>query len=221
MFEKQVDKSHYSFVKYMSKSRWNSVWHQLDEIILANPKNVLEIGPGPGILKSAGAVFGLNIETLDIDPALRPDHVASVTAMPFAPSSFDVVCAFQMLEHLPFDQSLTAFREMVRVARLRVIISLPDSCPLWRYSIYIPRFGDRQFSIEKPNYKPRHHEFDGQHYWEINKIGFSLDKVIQLLSEFATLLKTYRVREMPYHRFFVFDCMEQNAVAVDNEKGAM
>ena len=78
MRNRQVDSGHYKFEKYVSKSRWASMWHQLDEVVKLGPENVLEIGPGPGLFKAVAACFGVNVETLDLDPDLNPDHVGSV-----------------------------------------------------------------------------------------------------------------------------------------------
>lgn len=203
---KQVEKSHYQFGRYVNKRRWMSMWCQLDEVSKLQPVNVLEIGPGPGIFKAVANSIGLKVETLDIDPELKPDHVASVFQMPFGDGSYDVVCAFQMLEHLPFEDSCKAFREMTRVAKNHVVISLPDAQARWPMSIYIPKFGQWSFSIPKPTLGKKPHVFDGEHYWEINKQGYSVDQVLEsLVQECAIdLVKTYRVSENPYHRFFVF-----------------
>jgi predicted SAM-dependent methyltransferase len=200
---KQVDKSHYEFQRYMSKARWNSVWHQLDEVIRLKPERVLEIGPGPGLFKAAAGLFGLAVETLDLDPELKPDHVGSATALPFADSSFDVVCAFQMLEHLSYEGALQAFREMTRVSRGHVIISLPDVKLVWRYLFYLPKIGSFDWLLPRPFAWAKIHRFDGQHFWEINKRGYQLDKVLRDFGGAAEILTTYRVSENPYHRFIV------------------
>jgi len=146
----------------------------------------------------------VKIETLDLDPDLKPDHIGSATNMPFADAAYDVVCAFQMLEHLPYEASLLAFSEMVRVSRGHVLISLPDAKPVWQYRIQIPMFGIHDFLINKPQFGALVHEFDGEHYWEINKLGYSLDRIITDFSTKAKLINTYRPTENPSHRFFVF-----------------
>lgn len=203
--KKQVNKAHYAFATYMSKERWNSVWHQLDEILKLEPASVLEIGPGPGTFKSIAHSMGLNVKTLDLDPDLKPDILGSATSMPLPDTDFDIVCAFQMLEHLPYVEALKAFAEMARVASRYIVISLPDSRPVWRYRIFVPKLGTFDKLMPRPFWRPVQHQFDGQHYWEVNKAGHSLEKLIQDFSLHGKLLKTYRVAENPYHRFFVFD----------------
>lgn len=203
--ERQVNKSHYEFKHYMGIARWCSVWHQLEEVINLNPQSVLEIGPGPGVFKRTAALFDIKVETLDLDPELEPDHVGSVTAMPFKDKAYDVVCAFQMLEHLPYEVSLQAFTEMVRVSERYIVISLPDARTMWRYQLQIPKFGIHTFHLPRPRFRALVHEFDGEHHWEINKRGYPLDRIISDFSLAGTkLIKTYRVPENPYHRFFIF-----------------
>jgi SAM-dependent methyltransferase len=204
MNKKQVDKSHYEFSRYMDKARWSSIWHQVDEVAKLKPTTVLEIGPGAGIFKNACAAFDIKVETIDLDPDLGPNHVGSATDLPFEDGTYDVVCAFQVLEHLPYADSLIAFSEMARVARRNVVISLPDAKKIWWYRLHIPKFGELLFSIPRPFSRPVVHEFDGEHFWEINKIDFPLPKVVDDFSEYMPLLKTYRVANNPYHRFFVF-----------------
>lgn len=201
---KQVDKSHYDFERYMTKARWTSVWHQIDEISRLKPKNVLEIGPGPGVFKKVASAFGIPVETLDLDPELNPDHVGSVTAIPFDDKTYDAVCAFQMLEHLPYETSLQAFREMARVSKRHIIISLPDAKTMWLYRAHIPKFGSHDILIPRPTLKVRNHEFDGEHYWEISKKGYDLSRIVKDFCEISQLIRTYRVPENPYHRFFIF-----------------
>ena len=94
----------------------------------------------------------------------------------------------------------------MRVSKKNVVISLPDAKTLWFYSIHIPKLGPIDFHIPRPQLKPKVHEFDGQHYWEINKKDYPLKKIVDALLEHdVKMLKTYRVKEYSYHRFFVFE----------------
>lgn len=203
--KKQVEKDHYDFLKYMDKARWNSVWHQLDEVIRLKPRKVLEIGPGPGVLKAVASKFGIHVETLDLDHELRPDFVGSATSLPFKTDYYDVVCAFQILEHLPYQKSLQALAEMARVARRNIIISLPDAKIMWRYQFYVPKVGVIDFCLPRPFFRKRVHAFNGEHYWEINKIGYSFAKIVNDFGEICNLEKSYRVPELLEHRFFIFN----------------
>jgi len=204
--QKQVDKSHYEFSRYVTKQRWASMWHQVDEVLTFEPETVLEVGPGPGFFQVLMNQIGTRVETLDIDPELRPNYVASASDMPFADRSFDVVCAFQMLEHVPYEESLNVFREMVRVADKGVVISLPDAYVRWPISFCIPFVGNINFSVPGPRLRKAEHVFDGQHCWEINKAGYPLSRIQADLERVAPvkLVRTYRVFEILYHRFFVY-----------------
>lgn len=202
-FSKQVDKSHYRFSHYMSRARWGSVWHQLDETFRLEPESVLEIGPGPGVFKAAAAQFGLKVETADIDPELKPDHLVDATALPFADDAYDVVCAFQMLEHVPYEMSLKILREMSRVARKGVVISLPDAWPARLVQIQVPKMGLISWLIPSLLFRPPERRFNGEHYWEINWQGYSLRKISDDLSTIRVVKSTFRVTDNPSHRFFV------------------
>lgn len=208
---KQVHSSHYKF-SYMNMRRWASVWYQLREALALEPKSVLELGPGPGMFKAAMAQYGVDVKTLDLDPELRPDYVASALEMPFADERWDLACAFQMLEHLPYEDSLRAVREMRRVAARYVLISLPDCTPSLRALLELPRVGIRQVSFNLPFHRGQKHQFDGQHYWEIGKHGYPVSRIVEDFEACGlTLRKTFRASEIAYHRFFVFERNPSNA----------
>jgi len=176
---KQVDKDHYSLSEYMIRKRWISVWHQLDEVFAFVPDSVLEVGPGTGIFKAAGNKFGINVETVDIDPELNPNILASVSNIPLTDNSYDVCCAFQVIEHLPYEEALLALGELARIARKGVVISLPDALKCYSCAIYFPiRPGFFHFFIPR-YFRLKEHRFAGEHYWEVNKRGYSLKTVLQ------------------------------------------
>lgn len=204
-FSTQVDRSHYDFKKYVSKKRWSSYWHQLDEILKRHPDSVLEIGSGIGQLKALLRLFDVKCETVDIDPELHPDIVASALDLPADDNSYDIGCAFQVLEHFEFEDSLRAFSELVRVSRNHVIISLPDKRRQWPFAFYIPKIGAKEILVRVPH-RPRRHEFDGQHYWELGAKGYLEREVLGELMQVGGLVleSSFSVPRNPYHRFFVF-----------------
>ena len=164
MTDIQVNKDHYSFGTYMTRRRWASIWTQLREISRLSPDRILEVGPGKGLLKEIGALEGLNISTVDLDPDLKPDHVGTLQSLPFENDSYDLVCAFQVLEHIEYADVPSALRELKRVSAKNVLISLPNAQVVWRYRIYFPKIGERDLMFPRPFWKAVDHKFDGEHY---------------------------------------------------------
>lgn len=204
--EVQVESAHYSFEKYITKRRWMSIWSQLAKTFELKPEKVLEIGVGSRIYSSLLRLMAVDVKTLDIDPSLTPDYLASCMNIPLGDSEVDLVCSFQVLEHLPFEDSLKAFSEMARVSKGYVLISLPNAKKMMPFSFHIPKFGDFKFFLPKPYLRLAENEFDGQHYWEINKKGFKYKYVLSELLKVSglELLEEFRVKENPYHHFFLF-----------------
>lgn len=207
-------------MSYLSRERWISFWYQFLEVteslkwkdrILpsggsdSSERSVLEIGPGPGIVSSVLRNMGVRVTTLDIDERLKPRTVGDVTRLPFADQSFDVVLIAEVLEHIPFEDVPVALRELARVARQTIIVTLPH------YSMFAPSIAFKLFPflprISKvfPVSFPVPHRFDGQHYWEIGKSGFSINLVRQLLTKSTgmKLARDYLIEENPFHHVFV------------------
>lgn len=201
-----VDPSHYGR-KYDSKRRFLSYWHQIDEALALNPSRTLEIGVGNGFVAAYLRSRGLAVTTLDIDERLKPDVVGSATKLPFEEGSFELVMACEILEHIPYTEALAAFREIRRVASRSAVISLPDATRVLRIEFPIPKFGKIRKLIVIPKLFPPAHKLTAHgHRWEIGKKDFPLSRVKRDIEATGfTILKTYRVFENPYHRFFVLE----------------
>jgi SAM-dependent methyltransferase len=188
----------------MTKSRFASYWHQIDEVLATAPRSVLEVGKGAGVFISTLKQQNVRAYSLDFDSRLNPDVVASVLDLPFHDGAFDVVASFQTLEHIPYESLPKALSEIRRVSRRFVVLSLPDKSRAYRISLQLPIFGELKLLYPMPRFKPYPQVFDGQHYWEIGKDGFPLKRVMaDLIAAGLTPIKTFRVFENPYHRFFV------------------
>jgi hypothetical protein len=192
----------YSWEKYMSQDRWCSFWHQVNVIVQQNPRQVLEVGGGNGLLRSICRTLGIEFRMMDIREETGPDLVGSVLEIPLADRAVDLSCAFQMLEHVPYQDALVGFRELCRVARRDVIISLPNATRAFPLSLTIPRVASLRWTI--PGIGLPLHTMVKSHCWEIGRPATTLRKVIADFSAEARLVKTFRVFENPYHQFFHF-----------------
>lgn len=203
-YEKQVNKEHYSFQSYFYPGRWMSYWYQAKEILAREDiSSVLDIGSGTDMLKNTLAIHrpSVDYKTLDIAIDLEPDYLGEITKIPLEDNSKDLVCAFQVLEHISFDDFEKALLEMKRVAKKYIFISLPHFGPSFEMYIKLPRLKAFRFSIKLP--RPKKHVFLGQHYWEIGKKGYSAKKIKAILEKHFQIIDEYIPFENQYHHFYI------------------
>lgn len=202
----QVEPNHYFKKNYDSKTRFISYWHQINEITEINPNTVLEIGIGNKFVSKYLKERNFNVTTLDIDERLKPDKVGSVLRIPYNENFFDVVACYELLEHLEYKYFQKALSEIHRVSKNYAILSLPDCSRVYRIFIQIPRLGVLKTFVPIPIWGKRKHSFDGEHYWEIEKLGYPLNRIREDITKVGfKIMKTYRIFEHPYHRFFVLE----------------
>lgn len=198
------DNQTYSFGTYIQPERWASYWHQLDEVLKLEPENILEVGVGDRVI---GNYIKNNTKiiynSLDLAEELKPDMVGSIENIPFKDKFFDLVCAFEVLEHLPFDKFSVALSELNRVCRKWAVISLPHWGRHFSIDIRAPLIKRIKAQI-KFSIVPIKHSFDGEHHWEIGKRNYPL-QLIKKKIKMANfdIIKDYVAFDSPYHHFFV------------------
>ena len=106
---------------------------------LRPPARIIDIGSGGGAVAQALLEFG-SVTACDIDVrcaasvARRPGMsfaYGTAEAIPFADGSFDLVTAFDVLEHL--DDDVRALREMARVVRPAGLVALTVPAYGWMW----------------------------------------------------------------------------------------
>lgn len=201
---KQVDKIAYDFLHYSHPGRFVSYYYQIAEVLAINPENVLEIGVGDGVFRDyIKNNTGISYMSIDVAEDLRPDVVGDVIKLPLIDESFDVVCAFEVLEHIPFEQFEEALREIRRVARDMAILSLPHFGPPVKFLLKLPFLPEVSFAFKIPFLSK--HIFNGQHYWEIGKRGYPQKKIKDILQKYFIIKKEFIPFENQYHHFFVLE----------------
>ena len=199
---KQVNKNHYEFERYVWPDRFASYYYQLREILALRPKNLLEVGVGDGVVGNYIKRNTLiSYQNIDIAADLNPDIVGSVLSMPYPDNSFDAVCAFEVLEHLPFEKFETALSELKRVSRKHILLSLPHFGPPVKFLLKIPFLPEISFAFKIPFMRKQ--VFNGQHHWEIGKRGYSPCAIRNILEKYFTVEKEFVPFENQYHHFYI------------------
>lgn len=202
--EKQVDKSAYDFDKYSTIERYASYWYQAKSIIDAAPSNMLEVGGGDGFLENfVKTQTKTEYKNIDIAEDLEPDILGDVKNMPLEDNSFDLVCAFEVLEHIPYEDFVPALKEIARVAKKDVIISLPHWGRHFAIHIRMPFIKNIRWQ-KKFTFRPQEHKFNGEHYWEIGKKGYPLSRIKSDMQKAGLKIVNDKILfESPYHHLFI------------------
>ncbi|MCK5021966.1 MAG: class I SAM-dependent methyltransferase [Candidatus Pacebacteria bacterium] len=190
---------------YIHKPRWYSFYHQYQNIFNLNPKNVLEIGVGGGIVANILRENNIDITTIDNDPETNPDIIGSVLEIPLKDYSFDMVVAFEILEHLPFESFSIALKEMRRVARKNIIISLPDhGKSLLRLTLKIPFIKEKNIQLRIPAINNKKYWKPSGHHWEMGNIDYSYNKIAKEINNSGLkIIGSYIPNESAWTRYFI------------------
>ncbi len=166
-------------------------------------KSIADVGCNRKVQSQLMMASGRNVTTIDFDPRWLPDVVASVEELPFKNDTFDSAICTQVLEHLPYEVFLDALLELCRVSSIAAIVSLPIFGRSVSAMGYLPFLGYYRFTIPLQFTKPLH-VYDGDHYWEIGKRGYSMKKIRKdILSTGIEILREVRNPGNPYHLFLV------------------
>lgn len=189
---------------YESRGRFASYWHQLDAVRRRAPARMLEVGIGSGTVATLLRHRGVQVETVDLHVEVSPRVVADVMHLPFPAEAFDLALCCQVLEHLPLDAAIAAVRELRRVSRRWIVLSVPDASPWMRLIVPQPGRGEREVVLRRwwrPT--PARPLNEREHCWELGTVDLPLRRWMRLLhSEGVDVLRHYRVFENPYHHFF-------------------
>lgn len=198
---------------------WMSVYHQLAiPANLEDVQSILEFGPGRGLSGAVLRHYGLDYKCSDVaDFGAKPDFMHSIKEFP-EDQKFDLVCAFQTLEHNPPEDFKVHLEKMRDISNKYVYISLPYYGRWFSFdiSINVPKLNknfiwtlgfERLFKKQRPIEKYRQSDTPYAHHWfEVGDEGFSKSD-IRKLGEGVGLKQTkaFHSHSFPYHYFILFE----------------
>ena len=211
-FDVQVDSEEHYGASYDTLQRFTSYFYQIDFTRQADPKTVLEIGIGNRLVADYLQRAGYRVTTCDFDKRLKPDVVADIRDLSAIKSnSHDVVIACEILEHIPFADVPQALAELARVAKKRVVISIPYSSFTFELIGAVSKtYGPGKtlrFPVRIPQFLAGDvHRLNKEHYWELGRRGYSVRRFKKLLrGRFKHVVKDFHPHLNPYHRFFILE----------------
>ena len=210
----------------VSEKSFMSYFFQLNTILnlpKSEVENILEIGGGQGVLKSLLNNYNYNHHSLDINKNYNPDIVGDVLKMNVKKNYYDMVCAFQVIEHLPSKYTEQIFKELARVTKKYIFISLPIQINSLKFNFNLDikdRYTNRlslRFNYEKLfqgfNIPDRdEQEFlkredkSNPHYFEVGTKNYKKDKIIKMISKNnLNIVSDFHNHYYPYHWFILIE----------------
>ena len=204
------------------KNQFLSIFYQVSQSITdLDIKSVLEFGTGRNVSKALIEHFNINHHSVDFDnKRFIPDEVSTILEYK-TNRGYDIVCAFQVLEHNPIETIKNHLIKMNSLSKKYVFISVPYSGRWISINMemnFMPsRFGrlrktilftwPRIFKKTRPieQYKKRKDKYN-PHWWEVGDKNVSKKAFQNIINEAGLKInKTFHNEYFPYHIFYLLE----------------
>lgn len=164
-----------------SEQHWRLYWRQqkLMEGLVLKGHSVLEIGVGSGFAANYLRSKGVEVTTIDIDEGKNPDIISNIVTYDF-PDKYDHIMAFEVFEHIPFNQLEQLLRKLGQSCRQYLFMSVPrNERVVFQFMCKLPKIRKLAYDlrIKKGRINARHH------FWEIGHGQISLSSLRWVLRE--------------------------------------
>lgn len=203
--------------KFLSKDLFHSYYLQMKTIFDLSVDSVLEVGPGEQFVADYMRTLGITYDTLDSDQASSPTILSDLRDWLPTEPRWDVVSAFQVLEHMPFAEFEDNVDKLASASKKYVFISLPYHCFGMRVKLFTS-LGQRKrylmdFGLHLPTFfKNRRYrkeymdEFPfAVHFWELGRKTFSKCRVERVFEKLQLKIRSKFHSENPYHYFYLLE----------------
>ena len=183
--------------EFESETRWRLYWRQqkLMRDLLAPGDRVLEIGIGTQFMANYLRSKGISVTTLDIDADKQPEIVANVAFYEFS-TSYDAILAFQVFEHVPYEDFEAVLLRLSAAARRHVFTSVPrNRRTVVGVQLKLPKLRSKSFA-----WKAKKGRIDEPfHVWEVDYGGITVHALEEAFARNG--LKVHR-RDEAFDRLF-------------------
>jgi SAM-dependent methyltransferase len=219
----EIDPGRYDFASYVDKRRMITFWYQLDACLRYRPQRLLEVGSGPGLVKAYLQHKGVDVTSVDVNPALKPDFVGSVENLSehlHGQGRYDVALCARVLHHLPFEAFGRALDELRAVADYCVLTLPADEFGIYAalrvtsrnwapVRLPLPRKLKR-LSPKVPSVHSRRASANSQ--WKIGDSSATrLENVVSEIEARFRILRSYGLPEDRTHHFFELQSITDGA----------
>lgn len=189
--------------------------------------SILEVGPGSGYFASIVKSLGYKIKTADIKSQFNPDYLGDFRKVDI-PERFDLVAAFEMLQHLPFPELSSTLKKLARMSNRYVLISVPARVHRFELTLQVPtlvsprRLGlgwlrgrhSASLTWEWPRGKdPSEESWKGRndywnpHYWEVGRKSYPRSRLLSQIELSGLRVLWYKYN--PLHTYHLFVLTEK------------
>ncbi len=185
--------------------------------------SILEVGPGSGYFTTFTKGLGYSVKTADIKPWSDPDYLGDVRELDIE-EKFDLVAAFEMLQHLPFSELAPTLTKLSALSNKYVFISVPARTHRLGFSIEIPTLiaprrlglgwlrGLHSFSLKwewpraaDPNEREWtcRDDYWNPHYWEVGRKSYPRSRVLDEIKSAGLRILWAKYNPQFHHHLFV------------------
>jgi len=203
--------------KFANENYSFSYLEQVKVMSSLNVSSILEIGPGDDLSSIYFRGLGITFDTMNIPQShTNSKYLCRLEDFDETEISkkYELVAAFQMLEHSPYESFASNILKMSRITSKYIFISLPYDCYGFDFMLtygFSQKSKKTKLGFWIPSFRPNRRyrseymkEFPwAVHYWEIGRRSFPLKKIITDIEKSGLkVIKKYHGIN-PYHFFIL------------------
>jgi hypothetical protein len=171
------------WIKTLEKElHWRWYWHQqkLLENRLQKSARIAEIGVGSKFTYNYLRSKGFHVQSVDIDKNKNPDLLLNIVDCNDSDLVFDTILAFNIFEHIPYDEFMITIEKFARNNIKQLFIGLPvNKKIILEIRLRLGRYFDQEIVLAVPKRKIT----TANHHWELEYKKTNTNKFIHDMSE--------------------------------------